>query len=152
MSEIYWKNNKFQLFRIGHDNQGESPDWYVKWVNVICPSHSYSDIFTLERFLAQDRGDKQIQCEAYPISQQGKSVISRASKSRYCWYRRYIGKQSDLRGRTVYFLHIPILGEICDLFLYGTGKQKLFCSPACRYMATWTLISGPFWLQNPWSR
>ena len=45
------------------------------------------------------------------------------------------GKQSDLRGRSVYFLHIPIhlWGEICDLFLLWYGKQNIFCSPVMLY-------------------
>ena len=36
------------------------------------------------------------------------------------------GKQSDLRGRSVYFLHIPLnfWGEIFDLFLLWYGEAK----------------------------
>ena len=41
------------------------------------------------------------------------------------------GKQSDLRGRTAYFLYIPIhfWGEICDLFLLGWGEAKYILLP-----------------------
>ena len=44
------------------------------------------------------------------------------------------GKQGYLRGRSVYFLHIPIhfWGEICDLFMLWYGKRNIFCSPDYR--------------------
>ena len=54
---------------------------------------------------------------------------ARAAKSWYHWYRRY--RESDLRGRSVYFLHIPIhfWGEICHLFLLWYGEAKCILQP-----------------------
>ena len=58
------------------------------------------------------------------------------------------GNQSDLRGRSVYFLHIPIQFAIYTCCC-GTGKQNIFCSPDQNIdtQTIQSLFTKPSWWQ-----
>ena len=58
-----------QKLRIGHDNAGQGPGWYVDDVMVDVPARSEHYMFPCRRWLAENEDDKKIERDLYPGEQ-----------------------------------------------------------------------------------
>ena len=52
--------------RIGHDNKGGGAAWFVDKVVVECPSLGRNWTFPVNRWLAKNKGDNQLEVELFP--------------------------------------------------------------------------------------
>ena len=57
-----------QKLRIGHDNNGSTPGWYLEEVAVDVPAHSQHVIFPCHRWLAKNEDDGKIERDLMPGS------------------------------------------------------------------------------------
>jgi len=52
--------------RIGHDNNGSAPGWFLEEVAVDVPAHSEHFVFPCHRWLAKNEDDGKIERELVP--------------------------------------------------------------------------------------
>lgn len=55
-----------QKLRIGHDNNGSAPGWFLEEVAVDVPAHSEHFVFPCHRWLAKNEDDGKIERDLVP--------------------------------------------------------------------------------------
>ena len=55
-----------QKLRIGHDNNGSAPGWFLEEVAVDVPAHSQHFVFPCHRWLAKNEDDGKIERDLVP--------------------------------------------------------------------------------------
>ena len=56
--------------KIGHDNSGSGPDWFLSEVTVDIVSHGERYMFNCSRWIAVDKEDNQLEIEVTPTNQE----------------------------------------------------------------------------------